>query len=176
MNCQAVATKTSANPVESSGNGMVLHSCPQIWEQEASPLYLCMDQLCGQSALWRSVIWISICWRQFLERDATMRSQQSALLAVDRMNISVSKWESYSTYYISKFIWKSIFNSQILSTWSCMDTVTCFLEFNGAVKIWSWLDSYSFLDNLFCLPRHIFLLCSKFKTSTRVCQIWVPIH
>ena len=120
--------------------------------------------------------WISTCWRQFLEKDATMRSQQSALLAVDRMNISVSKWESYSTYYISKFIWNSIFNSQILSTWSCMDTVTCFLEFNGVVKIWSWLDSYSFLDNLFCLPRHIFLLCSKFKTSTRVCQIWVPIH
>ena len=42
--------------MESSGNGMVLHSCPQIWEQEASPLYLYVDQLCGQSVLWRSVI------------------------------------------------------------------------------------------------------------------------
>lgn len=30
MNCQAVVTKTSANPMESSGDGMVLQSFPKF--------------------------------------------------------------------------------------------------------------------------------------------------
>lgn len=32
-------------------------------------------------------------------------------------------------------------------------------------EIWGWLDSYSFLGNLFCLPRHIFLFSQNSKLA-----------